>query len=240
MSNRLKAALLGATAFTITTAIMMPQAHAGMDGNPFEGLYVGFNANYSRVKSTNTYQDLDGAAVDKNLFTGIGNSKKNNGYGGALYGGIGTNIWGPLYTSIEGSLGLAGGSGTAVTNTTTIPTDDTPAQAGTSTMKLKAGFAFDINARLGFTVADRVLVYGLGGYTSTKFKASDSTGNFSKSLGGYRYGAGFEIGIMEDVAVRVEYVRTEHSKLTWVRNQDQFTFDPSTEVFRIGLVLHMD
>ncbi|MBL4612434.1 MAG: hypothetical protein JKY91_01695, partial [Emcibacter sp.] len=69
---------------------------------------------------------------------------------------------------------------------------------------------------------------------------SDSTGDFSKGAGGYRYGAGFEVGIMEDMAVRIEYVRTAHSALTWERGVDSFRIDPSSQVIRIGVVLHMD
>ncbi|PHZ84123.1 outer membrane protein [Paremcibacter congregatus] len=248
MSHKLKIALLGATMLGFAST----SAQAGLDGNPFEGLYLGFNANYSKVKSKNSYEDLEPGVdeLDNNFFTGIGNGAKNTGYGGSLYGGIGTNFWGPMYVSIEGALGLAGGSSTATVNTVTpafeTPDPDggeptvTPAAYGTDTLKLKAGFAFDINARLGFTVSDRVLVYGLGGYTSTKFKASVSGQDFSSSAGGYRYGAGFEVGIMEDIALRIEYVRTAHSDINWRTNADSLTFDPSTEALRIGLILHMD
>ncbi|WP_417623879.1 outer membrane protein [Paremcibacter congregatus] len=238
MPHKLKIALLGATMLGFAST----SAQAGLDGNPFEGLYLGFNANYSKVKSKNSYEDLEPGVdeLDNNFFTGIGNGAKNTGYGGSLYGGIGTNFWGPMYVSIEGALGLAGGSSTATVNTVTPASGTTEAVHSTANLKLKAGFAFDINARLGFTVSDQVLVYGLGGYTSTKFKASVSGQDFSSSAGGYRYGAGFEVGIMEDIALRIEYVRTAHSDINWRTNADSLTFDPSTEALRIGLILHMD
>lgn len=255
MFTHFKIALFGTSALMMSSLIT-PQAQAGVDGNPFEGMYLGLNGNYAKVGSINSYSDLDPDSAANNLFTGIGNTKKNTGYGGALYGGIGRNIWGPVYVGIEASLGLAGGSGSAQVNTV-VPEHDiaavgSPGDAdyaaaqtiaavhGTDTMKIKAGFAFDINARLGFSISDRVLVYGLGGYTSTKYKLSDSTGDFSKGAGGYRYGAGFEVGIMEDMAVRIEYVRTAHSALTWERGVDSFRIDPSSQVIRIGVVLHMD
>jgi len=248
MSNRITAALFGATALTLATlttaTLTISSARAGVDGNPFEGLYLGLNANYSRVSMQNSYTDLAPDDAANNFFTGIGDGSKGTGYGGTLYGGIGTNFWGPMYASIEGALGLPGGSGSAIVNTV-IPesvVDDVivPAVHGTDTLRIKAGFAFDINTRLGFTISDSILVYGLGGYTSTKFKLSDAGGTFSSSAGGYRYGAGFEVGIMEDIALRVEYVRTAHSKINWQRGVDDFFIDPSTEVFRIGVILHMD
>ena len=239
MFNRNKAALIAA-ALLGTSALMIPPAEAGLDGNPFEGLYVGLNGNYAKVKSTNIYTDLDPDSDVNNRFTGIGATNSGTGYGGNLYGGIGTNIWGPLYGSVEGALGLSGGSGKAVVNTFVPATDTVAAVNGTDTVNIKAGFSFDINARLGFTVSDSILVYALGGYTSTKFKLSDSVADFSISAGGYRYGAGFEVGIMEDMALRIEYVRTAHSAINWVRVADQFSIDPSMEVFRIGVILHMD
>ncbi|PCI32879.1 MAG: hypothetical protein COB54_05685 [Alphaproteobacteria bacterium] len=255
MFNHFKIALLGTSVLALTS-LTTPLAQAGVDGNPFEGLYLGLNANYAKVGSTNSYTDLDPDSADNNFFTGIGDTKKGTGYGGALYGGIGKNIWGPLYVSIEGSLGLAGGKGTAQINTVIpehiipavgtegedgyIPAETIATVTGTDTMKIKAGFAFDINTRLGFLVSDKVMVYGLAGYTSTKYKFSDASGDFSKGAGGYRYGAGFEIGIMEDIAVRIEYVRTEHSAITWERGLDSFRFDPNSQVFRIGVILHMD
>ena len=255
MFHHFKIALLG-TSVLAMTSLATPLAHAGVDGNPFEGLYLGLNANYAKVGSTNSYIDLDPDSASENFFTGISDTNKGTGYGGALYGGIGKNFWGPLYVSIEGSLGLSGGKGTALINTVVpehtiaavgtegeagyVPEQTIAAVAGTDTMRIKAGFAFDINTRLGFLVSDKIMVYGLGGYTSTKYKFSDTSGDFSKGAGGYRYGAGFEVGIMEDLAIRVEYVRTEHSSVTWDRGVDSFRFDPNSQVVRIGVILHMD
>ena len=220
MLNRLKMTLAMAG---IATTLFTPQAQAGVDGNPFEGLYLGLNANYSKVTANATYSILDS---DKDTFGGISSTNDNAGYGGVLYGGIGSNLWGPMYVGIEGGLGLNGG--------TSFVSD------GTKSFGLKAGFSFDINTRLGFTVSDRVLVYALGGYTSMKFSGQGFTTEQSKSLGGYRYGGGFEIGIFEDIALRIEYVKTEHSAVTWTQAGDSFRFDPSTQVVKVGIILHMD
>lgn len=222
MFNRSKIALLGASALALTS-IMIPQAQAGLDANPFEGLYLGFNANYSKVKANATFEILE---VDTSTFGGISSTNESAGYGGVLYGGIGTNILGPMYIGIEGGMGLNGG---------TADISD-----GVATFGLKAGFSFDINARLGMTVSDNILIYGLGGYTSIKYKSRGFDIEQTQSLGGYRYGAGFEFIIMEDIAVRLEYVRTEHSNTVWFQGGDSFRFDPSSQVIKIGVILHMD
>ncbi len=227
MSNRFKTALISATALTVATVtasgLMTSQARAGLDANPFEGLYLGLNGNYSKVSANATYEILD---ADTNTFNGISSTSNSAGYGGVIYGGIGTNVWGPMYVGIEGGLGLNGGS--------SLVSD------GTASFGVKSGFSFDISTRLGMTVSDNILIYGIGGYTSIKFSSRGFANGQSKSLGGYRYGAGFEFGILEDVAIRLEYVRTEHSAVTWAQGGDSFRFDPSTQVIKIGLILHMD
>ena len=220
MSHRLK------TVFAIgglITLLMTSQARAGLDGNPFEGTYLGFSANYSKVSGNATYELLDS---DISTFNGISSSSDSAGYGGILYGGIGTSLWGPLYGSVEGGLGLTGGTGSI---------SDDAAELG-----LKAGFTFEVNTRLGVTVSDNILIYGLGGYTSVKFSGQGFANGGGSSLAGYRVGAGFEVGVMEDIALRVEYIRTEHSSTTIIQGGDSFRFDPSTQVIRIGLVLHME
>lgn len=222
MPNRLKTTLVSASALIAATLMTSP-ALAGLDGNPFEGLYLGFNANYAKVTTGATYTQLDAAT---STFNGISSTDNSNGYGGVLYGGIGTNVWGPMYVGIEGGLGVNGGTGTV--------------SDGAAAFGLKSGFSFDITGRLGMTVSDSVLLYALGGYTSIKFSSKGFDQGHNKGLAGYRYGAGFEIGVMEDIALRVEYVRTEHSSVTWTQAGDSFRLDPSTQVIKIGLVLHMD
>lgn len=260
MSNRFKTVLAGASVLALSTltlsTAMTSQAQAGVDAGPFEGLFVGFNGNFSRVTSKNTYTDLDADSDSFNFFNGIGDSLKGTGYGLNFYGGMGSNIWGPVYASIEGALGVSGGSGNATVNTVIpehiIPgntdpdlgdlTDDilVPAEFGTDNLKIRAGFAFDVTARLGYVVDDFAMIYVLGGYTSTKYKSTIGELEFSKSAGGYRVGAGIEVMVMEDIAVRLEYVRTEHSAIDWNLGADAFRLDPRSEVIRLGLVLHME
>ncbi len=222
MFNKSKIALLSASALAMTS-LMTNQAQAGLDGNPFEGLYLGFNANYSKVTSNATFEILEPTI---NIFNGISSIDESAGYGGVLYGGIGTNILGPMYVGIEGGLGVNGGTASI--------------SDGTAEMGLKAGFSFDVTGRIGMTVSENILIYGLGGYTSMKFSSQGFLNDQSASKGGYRYGAGLEFMIMEDIAIRVEYARTEHSALTWINGGDSFRFDPSTQVIKIGVILHMD
>jgi len=225
MSNKIKTALLGASLLSMSSLMATP-VHAGMDANPFEGLYGGINVNYSKVGATVIHTELANPDGDPDNFGSITSSSGSNGFGGNLYAGIGYNMMGPLYMGLEGGLGMNGGT--------------TKISDGTTELGLKAKFAFDLSGRLGFTVSDNVLIYGLGGYTSTKFGTQGFTTDQSESLSGYRYGAGFEYGIMEDMALRVEYVRTEYSKMTLTESFNSFNFDPNSQIFRIGLVLHMD
>ncbi|NOZ42692.1 MAG: porin family protein [Alphaproteobacteria bacterium] len=222
MSNRFKTAVLSASAL-IALPLMTSPAQAGLDANPFDGLYLGFNFNYAKVKANATYSLLD---ANTSTFNGISSTNSKSGYGGVLYGGIGTNVWGPIYVGIEGGLGLNGGTGSV--------------SDGTASFGLKSGFSFDISGRLGVTLSDNILLYTIGGYTTIKFSSRGFATSQKKGLAGYRYGVGFEVGILEDVAIRVEYVRTKHSSVAWTQGGDSFLFDPSTQVIKVGLVLHMN
>lgn len=222
MFNQSKIALLGAAALAMTN-LMTIQAQAGLDANPFEGLYLGFNFNYSKVTTNATFDILN---VDTSTFGGITDTDNSAGYGGVLYGGIGSNIWGPMYVGIEGGLGVNGGTATV--------------SDGAASFGLKAGFSFDVTTRLGMTVSDNILIYGLGGYTSIKFSSRGFDIDQTSSKAGYRYGAGIEVMIIEDLAVRLEYVRTAHSAITLLNGGDSFRFDPSTQVIKIGIILHMN
>lgn len=225
MSNSVKTALLGAVILS-TSALLSTQAHAGLDGNPFEGLYGGININYSKIDASVLHSEITVPDEGVDTFGSVTSTSSGSGFGGNAYGGIGFNMWGPLYLGVEGGLGMNGGS---------VKISD-----GTTELGLKAKFTFDLSGRVGFTVSDNILIYGLGGYTSTKFGSQGFTTDQSTSLSGYRYGAGLEFGIMEDLAIRVEYVRTEYSQMSLGESFNSFTFDPSSQIFRIGVILHMD
>jgi len=204
-------------------------ARAGLDGSEFEGLYVGLNIDYA-TRGVDTIftalTDPDDATAMAS-FGGVTGTENNAGYGGGLYGGYGFSLFGGVYLSGEAGFSVYKG-GNNVTD-------------GDETFGITASNAFDVNIRLGYVVSDNVLVYGLAGFASTKFN-SEGFGDdkVSQRLSGFRYGAGFEVGIMEDIALRVEYTRAEYSSFRSTTMLNQFDFDPDEQRFIIGLVLHMD
>lgn len=200
-------------------------AQAGVDGNPFEDFYVGLNFDYSKVTSNTVYTELPATEGLASTFDGINSRNSGSGFGGGLYGGYGLNF-GPVYTSLEAGFMVARGNAKI--------------SDGTTTVKLGQSNVMGINARVGFVVSDNILLYGLAGFASTKFGVDDGTFNISKRLSGIKYGAGFEVGIMEDIALRVEYTRTRYGSLLVSQQLDVYDFKPRSQSITIGVVLHMN
>ncbi|WP_321395287.1 outer membrane protein [Emcibacter sp.] len=206
-----------------TAPVLSSTAQAGMDNTPFDGFYLGLRADYYKETANATYEQITGDT--DSAFTGITGEESGNGFRGGFYGGYGISF-GPVYTSLEAGWGLSSGASDV--------TD------GTVQVGIKASNSFDINGRVGLPISDRYLVYVLGGYAATKFNTSGFATNEGDRLNGFRYGGGFEIGIFEDVALRVEYTRAEYGGLTITQGVDRFTFDPSEQRISVGIVLHMD
>ncbi|WP_168190416.1 outer membrane protein [Luteithermobacter gelatinilyticus] len=198
-------------------------AQAGLDNNPFEGFYLGLRFDYNKESANAAYTQI--AGEETSGFTGITDETSGNGLGGGFYGGYGMSL-GPVYTSIEAGWAIGGGAGRV--------TD------GTAEFGIKNGNTFDINGRVGVVPSDRFLIYGLFGYAATKYNGDGFEGDVGERLNGFRYGGGLEVGVFEDVALRIEYTRAEFGSTTFTQGVDQFTFDPSEQRLSIGLVLHMN
>lgn len=200
-------------------------AQAGIDGNPFEDFYIGLNFDYSKISSNTVHTGLPDVGEVSSTFGDISSRNNSSGFGGGLYGGYGINF-GPIYTSVEAGFMVARGN--------------SKISDGTTTVKLGQSNVMGINARVGFVVSDNILVYGLGGFASTKFTVDDGAFDISKRLSGAKYGAGFEVGIMEDIALRVEYTRTRYGSFLVSQQLDIYDFKPRTQSITIGIVLHMN
>lgn len=216
-------ALIAASLFVATPA------YAGPDGSPFEGLYLGVSLVKNTFESTATYEEN----LDDNFpsnFTGITDSSSSNSYGAGILAGYGLN-YGVLYYGAEAAFIIDKGSSTY--------TD------GTNTIRLGKSNSLDVNGRLGVTLSDKALLYGLVGYSGISLKSkgvnelSAETRNFNTRATGLKFGAGVELAVMENIAIRAEYTRTKASDAIYRNGSDQFTFKPETSRITISAILHM-
>jgi len=204
-------------------------AYAGPDGSPFEGLYLGFSLVKNTFESAATYEENPDNDFPSN-FTGITDSSSSNSYGAGLLGGYGLN-YGALYFGAEAAFIIDKGSSTY--------------SDGTNTIRVGKSNTLDVNGRIGFTISDKALLFGLVGYSGISLKSkgvnelSAETRNFNTRVTGLKYGAGVEIAVMENIALRVEYTRTKASDGVYRNGSDQFTFKPKTSRIMVSAILHM-
>ncbi len=211
--------------------ISSPNAFAGEDGSPFEGVYIGLAATKATFDSTALYRD---AMIDGNLsnFNGIAGSSSKDSWGGGFLAGYGLN-YGPVYVGAEAVFLIEKGS--------TTYTD------GTTDIRVWKNNTFDINLRSGITVSDKALVYGLIGYTGATIKSLGTNGvkdddsgiDYNTRVTGLRYGGGVEVAVMENIAARIEYTRANINDAVYLDGTDEFTFKPDTSRIMLSVVLHM-
>ncbi len=205
-------------------------ANAGEDGSPFEGIYVGLAATKATFEASALYRD---AMVEDQLsnFNGVTGSSHGDSWGGGLLAGYGLN-YGPVYFGAEAVFLVEKGS--------TTFTD------GTTDIRIAKSNTFDINARVGFTVSDKAMIYGLGGYTGAVLKSLGTNGiqeerglDYNKRVTGFQFGGGVEIAVMENIAARMEYTRANINDAVFLDGTDEFTFQPETSRIMFSIVLHM-
>ncbi|HEY1124442.1 MAG TPA: outer membrane beta-barrel protein [Sphingobium sp.] len=81
----------------------------------------------------------------------------------------------------------------------------------------EAGRNFTAGARAGYQVTDKVLVYAKGGYSNgaVKLRLIDhvtpaNSLSVSENMDGFHMGAGVQVGLLDNVYAKVEYVRTDY------------------------------
>ncbi|MDG1438601.1 MAG: outer membrane beta-barrel protein [Emcibacteraceae bacterium] len=213
---------------TVTLFAANP-AYAGPDGSPFEGLYLGVSLVKNTFDSTATYEENVSNDFPSN-FTAITDSSSSNSYGGGVLAGYGLN-YGLLYFGAEAAFIVDKGSSTY--------------SDGTNTVRVAKSNTLDVNGRLGFTVSNKALIFGLIGYSgiSLKSKGVNENGQDVRNLNtrstGLKFGGGVEFLVMENIAIRAEYTRTTGNDILYRDGSDQFTFKPKTSRIMISAILHM-
>ena len=204
-------------------------AHAGPDGSPFEGVYVGFTTTVNTFESTATYQQVENDNFPSN-FSSITGSESNNSYGGGILAGYGLN-YGPLYYGAEAAFIVDKGN--------SVFSD------GSNTIRVAKSNTFDINGRLGFTLSNKALLFGLIGYSGVNLKSNgvnELRGNdldFNVRATALRFGGGVEIAVFENIAIRAEYTRSSVNEATYRDGSDEFAFKPKTSRIMLSAILHM-
>ncbi|MBL4603316.1 MAG: outer membrane beta-barrel protein [Emcibacteraceae bacterium] len=207
-------------------------AKAGVDGSPFEGSYLGFVTTKSTFAAVGTLGQFDDSD-NPSIFNSIASTTSKNSYGGGFFAGYGLKF-GSLYTSAEGAFIIDKGN--------TIFSD------GTNTIKFAKSNTLDLNLRGGMEISDRALVFALIGYSGTNIKSDGINGrqnkdaggiNYNKRLTSFRYGAGIEVAIYENIAIRAEYTRSIIGSDIYIDGSDLFSIKPKTSRIMFSVVLHM-
>lgn len=211
------------------TCLSISPALAGPDGSPFEGLYVGIATTKNTWSSTATYEEVENEEFASN-FNGITSATSNNSYGGGILAGYGLN-YGPAYIGAEAAFIIDKGA--------TVYSD------GANNIRVNKSNTFDINARLGLTISDKALLFGLVGYSGINLKSQGVNQQradrlaFNTRVTALQYGGGVEVAIMENIAIRAEYTRQSMGDTVYRDGSDQFTFKPKTSRILVSAILHM-
>lgn len=212
-------------------------AYAGVDGSPFEGLYLGVITTKNTFSSTPSFAsvpavDVNTELVIPNLFNGITSINHNNSYGSGILGGYGLNM-GIFYAGVEAAFIIDKGN--------TVISD------GTNTYKISKSNTMDINLRGGITLSNKALIFGLIGYSGAVLKSNGVNNNlietegasYNKRITSFRLGAGVEVAVFENIALRLEYTQSRFGTTTIINDSDQFSFKPKTSRIMASFILHM-
>jgi outer membrane immunogenic protein len=91
-----------------------------------------------------------------------------------------------------------------------------------------------MRGRLGYSF-DRVMVYGTGGFAVTNYEYRNRIGQISRMRAGTVLGAGAELMLTDNVAVRGEVLHYKYSKTSFAGIGGPENFSPTNNVFRGGL-----
>lgn len=198
-------------ALTSTALAVTPFLSANAQQTSFDGSYIGGAVALNKSKT--------GASITPAVTTTLESKDK---VGGGIYAGYGTQME-QLYLGIEGGFYLNGNPSPTLS-------------FGTTNTGIKSRNTFDISGRVGF-VANQALIYGTGGFTSTKFETIGLPTKSDKRLEGIRYGGGIEFALTPQMSIRGEYTHANYQEWNVVSGATTINFDPSEHRFLLGASL---
>lgn len=110
-----------------------------------------------------------------------------------------------------------------------------------SELGVESKYSYGITGRLGTTVDDRVLLYGLAGYQRSRldYRLTDieegESIRFNDDLNGARIGLGVEYQLDSRIFMRAEYSYTFYSSEDYRIEGETLQFDPDAQRFMFGL-----
>ena len=164
----------------------------------FNGLYIGAQAGYDTSAI-----HVDGAKVHID-------NKSDLAYG--VMAGFDIKVSPNIVAGVEGDMSLN--------------SNDFDFSDGTTIIDGKAKRTFSLTGRLGYLLADRILLYGRAGYANESFRFSDSLSTSKHNFDGFKYGGGVELGLLPNIAVRLEYTHTNYNDGDAPATSAAATFSP--------------
>lgn len=197
-------------------AFSLLAAAGSAQASPFHGSYVGGQLGWVGY-------DIDYRESGDERISGLSAS----GFTGGVMTGWGTVLDNGLYLGIE----LDAQSEDA---DLTVRLDD--AELGVDSQ-----YSYGITGRLGTTVNDTVLLYGLAGYQRSRFEYrltdtdEDVSIRFKDSLNGARIGLGVEYQLDSRLFMRAEYSYTFIENERYRVEGETLRVDPDAQRFMLGL-----
>jgi len=176
----------------------------------FNGLYIGAEAGYDKDAV-----HVDGTHVQIN-------NKSDLAYG--VIAGVDMKVTPHIVAGIEGDMSIAN--------------NDFNFSDGVTVFDSKAKRTLGISGRLGYLLANRILLYGRAGYTNGRFRFRDGLTTTKENFDGFRYGGGVELAVLPNIGVRAEYTHTNYNSGAAPVTSTATNFSPNTSRIMLGAAFY--
>lgn len=210
--------VLSFTMASLLAASIATPSLAQESGSAFTGFYGGVEVGAARqsTKTTVTPPTGLGAAATK--------TKQRTGLDFGGFAGYGYTFDNGLYLGVEGSINQASGKSKPLT------------LAGVSTLE-KAGLEAALTGRVGYTVTEDILVYGIAGVNrrQSTFNLADGLKK-KQTLSGSVFGVGAAYAFGDNLIGRVEVERSNFGKKSFINAAlPTVRYNPSATRVSVGL-----